>query len=103
MDISTPGASGVEIGLPYPNPAGSGPVSIQLRVPTGSAVEWSVYTMAFRKILGNSGPIEGNNTTLVWDLKDKWGTRVANSLYFVKVQVKGTHPETKILKVLVKR
>lgn len=100
---ATPAVTGVVIGSPYPNPTGSGPLLIPLQAPTGSSVEWSVFTTAFRKILDIPQGIPGNNAVLSWDLRDSRGERVADGLYFIRVQVTGTVKATKILKVLVFR
>jgi endoglucanase len=97
-------ASGVIIGPPYPNPVlGAGPVSIQIQAPAGSTVEWGVFTTAFRKVLDRSNPIPGNNTALVWNLEDGWGTPVASGLYYLRLQISGPVKATKILKILVLR
>jgi len=97
-------ATGVVIGLPYPDPDfGPDPVTIQVQAPAGSGVEWSVYTTAFRKILDVSEPIPGTSATLVWNLEDAWQKPVANGLYFMKIQVTGPVKATKILKILVIR
>ncbi len=96
--------AGVVIGPPYPNPVqGAGPVSIRLRFPTFSTVEWSVFTTAFRKILDVSNPVTGKDATLVWNLEDCWGQPVADGLYYIRVQVDGPVMGTTILKVLVLR
>jgi hypothetical protein len=96
--------TGVVIGVPYPNPVkGDGPVSLQLRVPSGSTVQWSVFTTAFRKIVDVSNPVPGNSLALVWNLDDNWGKPVASGLYYLRVQVTGPARETKVLKILVIR
>jgi hypothetical protein len=94
----------VTIGAPYPNPSGySSPVTCQVQAPAGSTVEWAVFTVAFRKILDKSILIPGQNATLVWNQQDAWGNRVANGLYYLRVQVTGSYYETKIWKLLVIR
>jgi len=41
--------------------------------------------------------------TINWNLKDSSGAQVANGLYYIRVQVAGIEPLTKILKVMVLR
>ncbi len=99
----TENVTGVIIGIPYPNPAtGPGPVSIQLQAPAGSTVDWSVFTLTFRKILETSQPLSGNGA-IVWNLADGSGKPVSNGLYYLRVQVTGPVNTTKILKLLVLR
>ena len=74
---------------PYPNPVGTGPLSIPVIAPTGSTATWTVYTLGFRKIYGQSQPIPGNDGTLSWNLLDNWGVPVSNGLYYIRVQVVG--------------
>jgi hypothetical protein len=74
-----------------------------VQAPTGSRVEWSVFTTAFRKVLDISNPIPGNNGVLDWNLDDAWGKPVASGLYYIRVEVTGPVRATQILKVLVIR
>ncbi len=100
---ATPANGGVSISLPYPNPVrGAGPVSIDVQSPPGSVFTWDVFTVAFRKIDHGSQTVSGT-TTLVWDLRDKNDSLVANGLYYIRVRVTGPITTTKILKVLVLR
>ena len=100
----TPGPVTVVVGSVYPNPIQDlSPVSVHIQAPLGSTVEWSVFTMVYRKVLDNTYPITGNSTTLVWHLDDNGGNRVANGLYYLKVRVNGINPYTKVMKVLVLR
>ena len=101
---ATPVVNQVTIGNPYPNPVtGPGAVSIPVTAPTGSTATWTVYTLGFRKIYGQSQPIPGNYGILSWDLLDNWGVPVANGLYYIRVQVAGQDSGKKIVKVLVLR
>jgi hypothetical protein len=65
------------------------------------AVDWSVFTIAFRKI--DSGSLDvGNGGIYQWDLKDKSGALVARGLYYLRLDVKGPAGGVKkILKILV--
>ncbi len=98
----TPAVTGVVIGLPYPNPIrGEGPLNIDVQGPSGTTLTWDVFTAAYRKIAGGSQPVSGS-TTIAWDLTDKFGTPVANGLYYIRIKVTvGGAVTTKILKVLV--
>jgi hypothetical protein len=40
---------------------------------------------------------------LQWNLKDHWENQAANGLYYVRVEIGGSQPMTRILKVLVIR
>lgn len=101
---STPVIITVTIGAPYPNPAnGTAHLSIPVQAPTDSTAHWTVYTTAFRKVYDHSQSIPGNNGILSWALVDTWGSPVANGVYYVRVQVTGLTPATKVLKVLVIR
>ena len=100
---STLAVTGVTIGLPYPNPDfGPGPVTIQVQAPPGSSLDWSVFTLSFRKLLDTSQPLSGNGA-IVWNLVDGTGKPVSNGLYYLRVKVTGPVNTTQILKVLVLR
>jgi hypothetical protein len=87
---------------PYPNPAKGNQISCCYTAEEPSPVRWDVFTMAFRKIDGHDEGMTSGGT-LVWDLKDYSGAPVANGLYFLRVEIGGAQPLTKILKVLVTR
>jgi hypothetical protein len=100
----TPPVTEVAVGPAYPNPAREElPVLIPIAVPENSVVEWSVFTVAFRKILNVSNPVFAGCTALSWNLRDANGAPVANGLYYIRVQVKGANQTEKILKLLVTR
>ncbi len=101
---STPVIISVTVSYPYPNPvSGTGPLSIPVQAPTGSMAHWTVYTTAFRKVYDHTQSIPGNNGILSWDLRDTWGSPVANGVYYIRVAVTGLTSGTQILKVLVIR
>ncbi len=87
---------------PYPNPSRDGsPVTIGLLLPGPASLHWSVFTTAFRKIKDESTTLSGSGN-FSWDLKDKLGAKVADGLYYLRVEVKGDFgKDQKILKVLV--
>lgn len=65
-------------------------------------MEWSVFTAAFRKVVGGSVSI--NETGMIqWNLRDRMGEPVSSGLYYLRVEVVGKQSLTKILKVLVLR
>ena len=104
LPTPTPVINHLTIGNPYPNPVtGPGLLSIPVTAPTGSTATWTVYTLGFRKIYGQSQPIPGNYGTLSWDLLDKWGVPVSNGLYYIRVNVLGLDSGSRIVKVLVIR
>jgi len=45
---------------------------------------WSIYSVAYRKILEGQTTVEGR-VTLEWDLKDAKGKNVAPGLYYLSV------------------
>ena len=99
---ATPIILTVTIGDPYPNPiSGSGPILIPVTVPTGSTARWVVFTTGFRKIYENTQSVSGNYGKLPWNLRDAWGTAVANGLYYIQVQVTGPTVGSRVLKVMV--
>jgi hypothetical protein len=71
-------------------------------VPGTADVNWDVETVSFRKICEYKTSVTGSDT-LRWDLKDKYGSQVANGLYYIRVQVAGAQPLARILKVMVLR
>ncbi len=85
---------------PYPNPAKGDQISCRITVSGPSVVKWKVFTVALRKIFEDNLQVTSTDT-LIWNLKDRWGTPVANGLYFLKVDIEGSQPMTKILKVIV--
>jgi len=87
---------------PFPNPSNGGPVFVDVDVPELSTVRWSVFTLAFRKIV--SGEISVNTTGVVrWDLTDKQSAKVADGLYYLRLEVIGMQTEVKVFKVLIIR
>ncbi len=98
---STPTPVGEDvITPPYPNPVSDGPVRIDVSTTGAATVEWSVFTLNFRKVV--SGRISVNGTgTVQWDLTDKNGVRVADGLYYIRVEIHGPSALTKVYKVLI--
>jgi len=88
--------------LPYPNPVRTGQLSCCYTVAGPSNLRWKIFTTAFRKIADHEEPVSSGGT-LLWDLRDQSGAAVANGLYYLRVEIVGPQPMTKILKVLVIR
>ncbi len=101
----TPLLAGFIIGPPYPNPCkGQGPVNIQVLVPPGTTVEWSVFTTAFRRVFDGPAATQGTNLNFTWNLEDDWQRPVANGLYYLRFEtITPTSRNQKILKILVTR
>jgi hypothetical protein len=76
-----------------------------MHVTNGTVVEWSVFTIAFRKIFDGTPQVQGNDLTFVWNLEDNWHQSVANGLYYFRFEIitSGIVRTQKILKVLVIR
>ncbi len=94
---------------PFPNPASTGPVEIDVTTPTSASIEMEVFTTAFRKVLTrhytanvSTGQF-GTLTALQWDLRDMIGKNVSNGLYYVRVNITGVQSSSKIVKVLILR
>ncbi|HTC19808.1 MAG TPA: NHL repeat-containing protein, partial [bacterium] len=87
---------------PYPNPVSGDQISFCYTVAGPSRIRWKVYTTAFRKILDRDEGITPGGT-LVWNLKDQWEIPVANGLYYLRVEIEGNQPLSKVLKVIVIR
>lgn len=91
------------IRAPYPDPVtGPYPVTVNVQVPGNSTVSMDVFTLAFRKIANQTKDIS-NTGSVTWNLQDSWGTPVADGLYYLRIQVTGPQPLTKIFKVLITR
>jgi hypothetical protein len=101
----TPTATPVMVSIltgPYPNPSTGGPVAVNVQVPGPSTVKWSVFTLSFRKVGG--GEVSINSTGIIyWDLRDNYGSKVADGLYYLRLEVAGLQPKVKVFKVLVIR
>ena len=90
------------ISPPYPNPVENGPVDFLVQAPGSSMVKWSVFTAAFRKVVDGNVSINGAGV-VQWDLRDKTNSRVANGLYYVRVDVSGNFAYSRIWTVIVLR
>jgi len=92
---------------PYPNPVSDGPIRIDVTMPGSGRIQMDVFTTAFRKITEHTtmvnGGMGGTITSVEWDLRDKTGARIANGLYYIRIQISGLQESTKIFKVLVIR
>ena len=77
-------------------------MTFTVQTPDQSTVTLEVFTLAFRKIYGQSSQIDGL-LNLYWDLKDMKENQAADGLYYVRVHVTGSQSSTKIFKVLVLR
>ncbi len=89
---------------PFPNPTTGQPIELDVALPGASTVRYTVYTLAFRKIAwgGPSGQVS-NSVALKWNLQDNYGFKVADGLYYVRVEIIGPQNATKIFKVIVLR
>ena len=82
----------------YPNPAKG--ESVQLLAPAYegiSDVRVEIYTSAFRKVQNEIYPSVHSGTPVTIILKDRWGTPLANGLYYVVVTVNGNTSLGKLL------
>jgi hypothetical protein len=88
---------------PYPNPSAGNPVNIDVYLKDAGTVSLDVFTTAFRKVRSYTNSYPEGKCTLVWDLKDKYGSPASNGLYYLRIQVTGTQTPTKIFKILIIR
>ncbi len=93
---STPsGNKGVVI---YPNPVTGPTVNVLPPAYTGvSNVEVEIFTTAFRKVQEETFPNVPSGTAVRVQLTDRWGTPLANGLYYVVVIVDGHRSFGKLL------
>jgi hypothetical protein len=70
----------------YPNPAKGPRAKILLPSHSGTEdVKIQVYTVASRKVLDRTFPGIRGGTAIEISLEDKWGTPLANGIYYVEV------------------
>lgn len=63
-------------------------VKLELKSLCPKNVRWSVFSVAYRKIVENQTTAEGR-TVIEWDLKDTQGKPVAPGLYYIVVIPEG--------------
>jgi hypothetical protein len=96
--VTTPGFS---ISLPYPNPSYGSFVHWDIQTSEALTIQWSVFNVGDFKLLQETATVN-SPTTLVWNLKDRWGNNVPNGIYFVRFKVISASGNTiQIFKVLV--
>ena len=74
----------------YPNPVNGPTFHIQPPSYNGLVgVELQLFTAAFRKVQDKVFPSQSLGTALEMETKDKWGSVLANGLYYVVVLADG--------------
>jgi len=92
------------ISVPYPNPSGGQPVTVNLNLAGPTEAKWEVFTTAFRKIASKTPQLYLPGDHLWWDLQDRNHQAVASGLYYWRIEViSSSQASVKILKVLVRR
>lgn len=82
----------------YPNPVTGPTVNVLPPAYTGvSTVEVEIFTTAFRKVQEETFPNVPPGLAVTVQLTDKWGTPLANGLYYVMVIVDGHRSFGKLL------
>lgn len=77
---------------PYPNPVRLGStVRVNLLSSCPVTADWSVYTLAYRKVYGERVEVNGPKTA-AWNLRDDKGVPVGAGLYFLKFEALGGNP-----------
>lgn len=87
----------------YPNPAsGPGPVTLQYSLSTpADEVKVQVFTTGFRKVNEITlSHVPAGVHQVPLELTDRWGTPLANGLYYIIVRV---YHERLVVKLLVSR
>jgi hypothetical protein len=87
-DTATPTQTPLNIAIIYPNPSdGTAPVRIHVPLKTMSDVKIKVYTTGFRKVQEmDYSALTSSDSEVTLPLWDKWGTGLANGLYYVEVE-----------------
>lgn len=84
--------------LVYPNPATGSSVNVLAPAYSGSEdVRVEIFTLGFRKVLDEPFQDVPAGKPVTVQLKDQWGTPLANGLYYVMVTVDGKHSTAKLL------
>jgi hypothetical protein len=103
---STPTATGTATATPnekrvpiiYPNPAPGGTVNILPPAYSGNAdVRVEIFTISFRKVQGKTFENIPSGVSVQIDLTDRWGSPLANGIYYVVVTVNGHRSVAKLL------
>ena len=90
----------VSVSNPYPNPVQTGGVvKVDLQSLCPKTVRWAVYSPAYRKI-GEWSITVGSKTTVVWNLTDSKGKKVAAGIYYIVVTPAGQKSRTLSVVVL---
>ena len=98
LPSSTPTPSGNKGVVIYPNPVTGPTVNVLPPAYTGvSTVEVEIFTTAFRKVREETFPNVPPGLAVTVQLTDKWGTPLANGLYYVMVIVDGHRSFGKLL------
>jgi hypothetical protein len=89
----------VSISKPYPNPVSSGSVKVDLKSACPKNVKWAVYSSAYRKI-GEWTLTVSRTKTVVWNLTDSNGKKVAAGNYYLVFSPTGQKSQTLAVVVL---
>ena len=70
----------------YPNPASLAYGTVRVDLLTSCPVDtvWTVYTTSYTAIYSEALPVNGAKT-VVWNMQDKTGKKVAPGAYYLKV------------------
>jgi hypothetical protein len=90
----------VTVSQAYPNPVfGDWPVRVNLVSACPQEVKWRVFSVSYRKIAESSLTVNGS-ATVIWNLKDPGGKRVANGMYYMVFEVGGKTIQTRRVMVI---
>jgi hypothetical protein len=92
-----PGASGVQLGAPSPNPV-TGALNYSVSLPRAARVHVAVYDVRgqlVRTLLDRSLPAGRNNLT--WDARGGAGARLASGVYYLMLEADGERQSRKFV------
>ena len=82
----------------YPDPATGGTVNVLPPAYSGTQdVKVEIFTLSFRKVLGEIFTSVPTGTSVPIALNDQWGNPLADGLYYVVVTIGGKHSSAKLL------
>jgi hypothetical protein len=88
-DVSIGALTNVLFAPIAPNPV-SDRASLRWRVPEGAAFTLEVFDVRGRLLTGWSGTSRGDDTSLVWDLRDRDGRALSAGTYFARLRAEGS-------------
>ena len=76
-----------------------GPVKVDLTSSCSQEVKWRLFTVSYRKLAESTVTVNGS-ATVIWNLKDPRGKRVASGMYYLVFEVGGKTIQTRRVMVI---